>query len=76
MLRRKGRGSYLMDVNISGGDSTSITVDSGAEESVCPWEWGAQFPVRESAKKMSFKNASGGNIEHYGTREVMVSSPF
>ena len=44
MLRRNGRGSYLMDVNFSGGDSTSITVDSGAEESVCPWEWGGAVP--------------------------------
>ena len=29
-----------MDVEFVGGEKTVITVDSGAEESVCPWEWG------------------------------------
>ena len=75
-LRQNGRGSYLMDVHFSGGESTSITVDSGAEESVCPWAWGSQFPVVEPDRWMSFAHASGGSIEHYGAREVVVSSPF
>ena len=34
-LRPNGRGSYLMDVEFVGGGRTEITVDSGAEESVC-----------------------------------------
>ena len=75
-LRPNGRGSYLMDVVFKGGERTSITVDSGAEESVCPWDWGSQFPVIEPQKWMRFKHAKGGDIPHYGAREVLVSSPF
>ena len=51
-------------------------MDSGAEESVCPWDWGSQFELKPASTWMMFKNASGGIIEHYGTREVMVVSPF
>ena len=40
MLRPNGRGSYLMDVSFLGGKKTEITVDSGAEENVCPKDWG------------------------------------
>ena len=69
-LRANGRGSYLMDVSFSGGEKTSITVDSGAEESVCPWEWGEKFRVIESEKPMNFRNASGGMITHWGHRDV------
>ena len=76
MLRPNGRGSYLMDVNFVGGGRAEITVDSGAEESVCPWDWGTQFQLRPASKWMTFRNASGGIINHYGTREVMVVSPF
>jgi hypothetical protein len=36
-LKPNGRGSYLMEVNFVGGERTLITVDSGAEESVCQW---------------------------------------
>ena len=45
-LRENGRGSYLMDVDFVGGGKGEITVDSGAEESVCPKEWGSRslFP--------------------------------
>ena len=32
MLRPNGKGSYLMDVTFENGRSTTITVDSGAEE--------------------------------------------
>jgi hypothetical protein len=50
-------------------------VDSGAEESVCPWEWGERlFGTQHSKEHMQFKNASGGNIEHWGMREVKVTS--
>ena len=42
-LRPNGKGSYLMDVVFEGGGKAEITVDSGAEESVCPWEFGQQF---------------------------------
>ena len=75
-LKPNGKGSYLMEVNFVGGGSTQITVDSGAEESVCPWEWGSQFGLKPADRWLAFRNASGGLIEHYGTREVLVESPF
>ena len=41
LLRQKG-GSYIMDVSFgeTGQDWIEIIVDSAAEESVCPYEWG------------------------------------
>ena len=74
MLRRSGNGSFLMDVNFVGGEKTEITVDSAAEESVCPWEWGSQFQTKPADKWMRFRNASGGFIDHWGKRDVQVVS--
>ena len=51
-------------------------MDSGAEERVYPKEWGSQFGLKEVACKLKFRNASGGNIEHYGQRNVMATAPF
>ena len=63
MLQPRGRGS--------------ITVDSGAEESVCPWEWGERLVGTQHSKEhMRFKNAIGGIIPHWGMREVKVTSTF
>ena len=76
MLKPNGKGSYLMEVQLVGGGRTEITVDSGAEENVCPWEWGAQFETKEADRRMNFRNASGGSIEHWGKRDVYVTSPF
>ena len=76
MLRPNGKGSYIMDVSFVDGGRTEITVDSGAEESVCPWDWGSQFGIQEVDRWMNLKNASGGFIEHYGKRDVQVVSPF
>ena len=76
MLTSSGKGSYLMNVSLVGGGKTEITVDSGAEENVCPWGWGEHFEVKPADRWMSFKNAGGGSIEHYGERDVLVSSPF
>ena len=54
-----------------------ITVDSGAEESVCPWEWGEKlFGTTAVESWMTFTNASGGNIPHWVKREIKVVSPF
>ena len=49
-----------------------IVVDSGAAESVCPWEWATGFPTTEVpwAQKRTFLNASGGRMEHYGEKKV------
>ena len=76
MLRPNGKGSYMMDVKFVGGGKTEITVDSGAEENVCPWGWGSQFEVTPASSMMYFRNASGGRIAHYGQRVVEVESPF
>jgi hypothetical protein len=75
-LKPNGKGSFLMDVCFVGGETAEITVDSGAEENVCPWGWGEQFEVQPSERWMRFKNASGGDIDHYGKGDVLVASPF
>ena len=76
MLEPKGKGSYVMDVNFKGGGRTQITVDSGAEEHVCPWEWGEQLGIRDADRWLIFQDASGNTIEHYGKRDVFVTSAF
>ena len=70
------KGSYLLKVSFVDGRETEIVVDSGAEENVCPWEWGEMFRGNEGVRKMKFRRASGGGIEHYGERDVYVVSPF
>eukprot|EP00973_Karenia_brevis_P035219 4859081-Karenia_brevis.AAC.1 len=59
-----------MQVEFVGGGKTEITVDSGAEESVCPWEWGQQFGCRASRENMRLRDASGQIIPHWGSRVV------
>ena len=73
-LRENGRGSYLMDVEFVGGGKGEITVDSGAEESVCPKDWGGQFRIQEVVRKQKFRAANGQQIHHYGERAVYVTS--
>ena len=75
-LKPNGRGSYILQVQLENGEDVGITVDSGAEENVCPWEWGSDYEVKPADKRMTFRSASGGNIEHYGQREVVVRTPF
>ena len=75
-LRENGSGSYILDVQFVGGEKTEVTVDSGAEENVCPWEWGQEFGIYEPGNWMKFRNASGGLINHWGERRVVVTSPF
>ena len=57
-------------------ERTSITVDRGAEENVCPWGWGETFGIFPADRWMNFRSTSGSKIEHYGQREVHVISPF
>ena len=73
-LRENGRGSYIMDVNLVGGGKGEITVDSGAEESVCPTDWGNRFRVNENVPRLRFRGADGGLIKHHGERMVVVTS--
>ena len=71
------QGSYIMEVEFVGGGKTGLFVDSGADESVCPKEWGeALFGTDESATKMRFRGAGGDVIKHHGQRNVLVVSPF
>ena len=51
-LKPSGKGSYIMEVDFVGGGRTWITIDSGVEENVCPWEWGEKFGVNMLGKKM------------------------
>ena len=71
-MEENGKGSYLMMAKFRGGNGTSITIDSGAEESVCPWEWGKHFGMKTPNREMIFRNASGGAMKHYGRREMSV----
>ena len=76
-LHSNGKGSYIMEVMFVGGARTAIVVDSGAEENVCPWDWGKElFGTKDPNQWMNFRNANGGPIEHFGTRDVKVTSPF
>ena len=65
-----------MDVCFTGGEKTEITVDSGAEENVCPKECGDQFGLQRPERWMKFRGANGKEIEHYGAREVQVLPIF
>lgn len=72
---RKGHGTVNISAVESGAKWSSagvgeITIDSAAEESVCPREWGKQYPLREPAKWLDFTNASGGHMKHYGERRA------
>ena len=49
---------------------TDITVDSAADEPVCPHDWAHQFGTEPSRKQLKLVNASGGPIAHYGARQV------
>ena len=55
-----------------GVERGEIVVDSGAAESVCPWNWAGQFPMRDIPRdqKRDFRNASGGKMNHYGEKKV------
>ena len=65
-----------MVVDFKGGKRQEITVDSGAEESVCPKEWGAkEFGTKTVGTTLAFRGASGAAIEHFGERGVWVTSP-
>lgn len=56
--------------------TAEITIDSGADESVCPQDWGRAFHTKDipDDKKMKFRNASGGKMEHYGEKMVYVKT--
>ena len=75
-LMSDGRGSWVMKVGLEGKE-TEITVDSGAQESVAPKEWGSGFalvPPTEGYKP--FVTAQGTAMGHYGQRPLSPGVPF
>ena len=84
-MEKKG-GSYVLRVEFlrkeAGGDGEeweslgkeTVTVDSGAEESVCPLGWGAEFGMKTVApgKELRMVSAGGGEMSHYGIRKVSI----
>ena len=52
--------------------AAEIVIDSAADESVCPWAWCEAFATKQvpEERKMKFRNASGGRMEHYGEKKV------
>ena len=73
-MKEKGKGSYVVRVQFVGGEKTDITVDSAAEESVCPEGWGAQFGTYEPYEWLTLTGAGGHEIHHRGQRDVMVEA--
>ena len=51
-----------------------ITVDSTAEESACPKNWGQVYKTKEPEKWLKFMNASGGRMGHYGAKEATFTT--
>ena len=84
MLVQK-KGSYVVNVDfvkqVQDGHyqkvgSEMITIDSGAEESVCPLSWGESLGLKpvQVGQEMNMINARGGKIQHYGSRQVQFAS--
>ena len=77
-LKFDGKGSWVMEVELE-GDRHWITVDSGAQESVCPKDWGVTFPIvapdTSKGETKKFITANGAKMNHYGQRTVKVA-PF
>ena len=76
-MRRKGN-AWVVDVNMVGtGQAAEIWVDSAAEESVCPRDFGMEFGMTKAETAVMLVNASGGKIEHFGGRRIKaVASGF
>ena len=55
-------------VSLGVGD---IIIDSAADESCWPVEQGDAFPTLSSNRKMVLKTANGGDMEHYGQKEIL-----
>ena len=65
-----------MRVQFVDGTEQDIVVDSGAEESVCPVEFGQKLYGMEESKRMfKFRGAGGNVIKHHGQRTLNVA-PF
>ena len=88
-LKRKG-GSYVLRVEFirrkticgeavwEGLGREEVTVDSGAEESVCPVSWGVEFRMTPVVlgREMKMVNAGGGELNHYRSRKITITTGF
>ena len=85
VMMRQRRGSYIINVEFvkKVADDTYetigkdvFTVDSGAEESVCPLSWGEAFGLRtvSPGQEMKMINAAGDTMQHYGSRKVQFAA--
>ena len=52
------------------GGEGDIVVDSAADESCWPAGQGDAFPTKPSARRMLLKTANGGEMTHYGQKEI------
>ena len=48
-----------------------IIVDSAADESCWPVGQGDAYPTKAASRKMVLRTANGGDMEHYGEKEVI-----
>ena len=55
-------------VSLGVGD---IVIDSGADESCWPEGQGDAFPTKPSTRKLILKTANGGDMKHYGQKEII-----
>ena len=66
---------YVMAVETGSGWASlgmgDIVVDSAADESCWPVGQGDAFPTKPSKKNMILKTANGGDMGHYGQKEVI-----
>ena len=72
-MRKKGR-AFVIDMLMDGGKAEEITIDSAAEESVCPERWAEEFGIQrvEKGKELMLMGANGSDIPHYGMRKVSL----
>ena len=59
-----------------GGDETTIIVDSGAEENVCPRAWGRQLGLSKPREYRYFRSANGCGTKNGGKMHVVLEMPF
>ena len=89
VIMKKKRGSYVIEVEFVkdevGADGVwkrtplgkeTITIDSGAEESVCPMGWGESFGMKvvSPGAEMRMVSAAGTEMKHYGSRKVVFAA--
>lgn len=52
-----------------------IVVDSAADESCWPVGQGDAFPTQPSKRRLLLKTANGGEMKHYGEKDITIQTP-